>query len=65
MNSSMGWTTVRQSLTRSGFTLFLKAIVNSTENELLIVIITIIITVKTIIVISQTFFFDFTCSIDG
>lgn len=65
MNSSMGWTTVRQSLTRSGFTLFLKVIVNSTENELLIVIITIIITVKTIIVISQTFFFDFTCSIDG
>lgn len=65
MNSSMGWTSVRQSLTRSGFTLFLKVIVNSTENELLIVIITIIITVKTIIVISQTFFFDFTCSIDG
>lgn len=65
MNSSMGWTSVRQSLTRSGFTLFLKVIVNSTENELLIVIITIIITtVKTIIVISQTFF-DFTCSIDG
>lgn len=65
MNSSMGWTTVRQSLTRSGFTLFLKVIANSTENELIIVIITIIITVKTIIVISQTFFFDFYCSIDG
>ena len=61
----MGWTTVRQSLTRSGFTLFLKVIVNSTENKLLIVIITIITTVKTIIVINQTFFFDFTCNIDG